>query len=42
MFSIDREEAEENGAALKKCGMLPYFAILCGVCTVLGFYHLFS
>ena len=42
VFPASTLEAEENGAALKKCGMLPYFAILCGVCTVLGFYHLFS
>ena len=42
VFPASTLEAEESGAAMKKCGLLPYFAILCGVCTVLGFYHLFS
>ncbi|MDY6268567.1 MAG: APC family permease [Selenomonadaceae bacterium] len=42
VFPTSTAEAEEDGAAHKRCGILPYLAIGAAVCTAYGFYHLFS
>ena len=41
--TFPKETLAEEGNALstKKCGMLPYFALLCGVTTIIGCYHIF-